>query len=185
MGKNKALIDIKGKKCIDIHLDKLLQISDQIHIILGENFLEVKEYLKLNRDLPTNVHLVYNEAHQEGMFSSVKKGFEQTSGKELIMLQMIDQPLVKLRLYKELIEVVGPDDLIVQPAVETKGGIRPGHPILFTSEFKEIISTNAGSHDLREVIRLYHERRKLHFTVDGSIFMNINTPDDLRKLNLE
>jgi CTP:molybdopterin cytidylyltransferase MocA len=181
MGKNKALLDISGEKVIKILLRKLAPLSSMIYIILGDNFSEVEAYLTESHLLNSKIKLVYNENHLEGMFTSILKGMDQVSGDETIMLQMIDQPFVEINLYMELIEVEENNFLIYQPARQLEDSVKPGHPLIFAPEFKKILLDHRTANDLREIIRAFRDRRKFLFTEDESIFMNLNTPEDVKR----
>ncbi|HHE38089.1 MAG TPA: hypothetical protein ENL20_05905, partial [Candidatus Cloacimonetes bacterium] len=103
MGTDKALLQIKGKRIISIILEKLSVFSERIFIILGANYHQVKKVLFDEFGDKRKINLVYNENHKQGMFSSILKGFNSVSGKNPILLQMIDQPFISLETYQKLI----------------------------------------------------------------------------------
>ena len=181
MGSNKALIEIGGRKVIDILLAKLRPISRKIIIVLGDNFAEVENYLQKKGSLDSDLSLIYNEDHQQGMFTSILKGFSQTSGKELVLLQMIDQPFVELEIYEQLIRFVDNENLIFQPAVAAERSLKPGHPLLFSAQFRQLLMANKKMDNLRDVIRSFQSKRKFLITDRSSIFLNLNTPEEVEK----
>ena len=182
MGQNKALLEINGKKIINILLEKLLPLSSKIIIVLGSNLQEVETFLRSEDKLDPKIDLVYNKDHLEGMFSSVQCGFRNTSGSENILLQMIDQPFVSPEIYSQLLKIIDKEHLIFQPASKQKNKLKPGHPILFLNSFKEKVINADKSSNLRNVIKAQNSFRKFYLTEDRSIFMNLNTPEDVIKL---
>ncbi|MFC1887279.1 NTP transferase domain-containing protein [Candidatus Cloacimonadota bacterium] len=186
MGHNKALLDFEGKKIIDILLNKLFPLSTKLFIVLGENFTEVEEYLKQSNKMNPAIDLVYNEDYDDGMFSSIICGFKCVSGYEPVLLQMIDQPFLEQDLYRKLLAFVDDTGMIFQPARMRGNELKPGHPLLFSPCFKNIILTAEKDSNLRDLIKAHERDRKFYLTDDDKIFMNLNTPEDVRKyLNRE
>lgn len=181
MREDKALLNIGDKKVICHILDKLLKFSKKVFIILSDNYDNVKEFLIENHYPMDRIFLVFNENSRMGMFSSVIKGFQSTSGKELILLQMIDQPFITLSLYKQLIVSIDDENLIFQPAKLIKGKPRFGHPILFSNKFREILINHKEEANLKDLINLYQDKRKIVETEENCIFDNLNTVEDLNK----
>ena len=181
MGHNKALLDFEGKKIIDILLNKLFPLSTKLFIILGENFSEVEDHLKQSGKMNTAIELVYNEDHDDGMFSSIICGFKSVSGNQPVLLQMIDQPFVDQQLYRKLLASVDETGMIFQPARMRGNELKPGHPLLFSPHFKDVILTAEKDSNLRDVIKAHEKDRKFYLTDDDTIFMNLNTPEDVRE----
>ncbi len=175
MGSDKALLDIDGIPAIVHILNKVISLSDNIYIVLGDNFDAVKsEVLAYFGDLKT-INFIHNEIHRKGMFSSVQKGFESVSGKNAVMLQLIDQPFISQNIYNELVSNYDPQNLITQPSYIKDGSKRGGHPLLFASGFKEIVLSYAVDSQLNEVINNNSDRRKFIEVNNESILHNINT----------
>lgn len=185
MGSDKALLKIEGEFSVCRFIRKLKPFSAKIIIVLGDNFEKVSSIIKSHCFDEKLIEIVYNENHLSGMFSSVLKGFRITGGKFPVLLQMIDQPFVPANIYLTLLENYDESNLIFQPAKKTKTGIRKGHPLLFSKNFKQILAENRDKNMLSEIINAYESRRKLIFVDDESIFHNLNTPDELKKFTKE
>jgi len=95
---------------------------------------------------------------------------------------MIDQPFMNLQLYKNLIDFVDNDNLIFQPALKLGKRKKPGHPLIFSPRFKQELMKHSNKTNLRDVMRYYEDKRKYYYTEDDTIFMNLNTPEDVSKL---
>lgn len=179
MGSDKALLEINGKISICLVLDKLFQIVDKVYIILGANFSNVKKVVEDNYS-SNKIEFIYNENHLQGMFTSVKKGFDAVSKKNVIVLQLIDQPFIDPKIYTNLAEAYK-GNLIFQPSVLKNGRFRAGHPIIFAPEFAKILLEDKSSDNLRDVIKKLQHRRSFMEVEDSSILDNINTPKALEK----
>ena len=180
MGSDKALLDIDGNPAIIHIINKILKFSNHIYIVLGDNFdtvkSEVETYFR-NSDI---ISFIYNEQHRKGMFSSVQKGFENVSGKNAVMLQLIDQPFISQNVYEELVSKYDPANLITQPSYVKDGIKRRGHPIIFAPEFKDIVLSYSINSQLNDVIN-NNERRKFIEVNDESIMHNLNTEKDFKE----
>lgn len=175
MGSDKALLDIDGIPAIVHILNKVISLSDNIYIVLGDNLETVKsEVVAYFGDLEA-INFIHNELHRKGMFSSVQKGFEGVSGKNAVMLQLIDQPFISQNIYKELVSNYDPNYLITQPSYIMDGTKRGGHPLLFAPGFKDIVLSYPVDSQLNEVINNNTDRRKFIEVSDESILHNLNT----------
>ncbi len=175
MGSDKALLDIDGIPAIVHILNKVISLSDNIYIVLGDNLETVKsEVVAYFGDLEA-INFIHNELHRKGMFSSVQKGFEGVNGKNAVMLQLIDQPFISQNIYKELVLNYDPKNLITQPSYIMDGTKRGGHPLLFAPGFKDIVLSYQVDSQLNEVINNNTDRRKFIEVSDESILHNLNT----------
>ena len=184
MGTDKALLQINGKRIISGILEKLSLFSEKIVIILGANYHKVKKIVMDEITDIKKVEFIYNENYQEGMFSSILKGFSSVSGKNPILLQMIDQPFISVETYQELLDNLDSDHLIFQPYFPGKI-IHFGHPLLFSHSFKDILLTHKNKKNLREVMVLFNDKRKLIAVNDKSIYQNLNDPVEFEKIKKE
>jgi molybdenum cofactor cytidylyltransferase len=175
MGSDKALLDIDGNSTIIHIINKLLKFSNHIYIILGNNFDTVKKEVETYFRNSIAISFIYNEQHRKGMFSSVQKGFKGVSGKNPVMLQLIDQPFISQNVYEELVAKFDPSNLITQPSFLKNEIKRSGHPILFSPEFKDIVLSYPIDSQLNDVIKDNNERRKFIEVNDESILHNLNT----------
>ncbi|MBN1327633.1 MAG: NTP transferase domain-containing protein [Candidatus Cloacimonetes bacterium] len=178
MGKDKAMLKFGAHYAIDIILDKIAGISSCTVIVLGQNYAMLTRHLTSFSTGQTTLRFCYNKDHHLGMFSSIQAGIGLCTGMNPILLQMIDQPLIPLQVYDSLINGIDRDHLIIQPVNFDK---RPGHPLLFTPEFREIILAEQPVSNLRNLIRRYQCRRRLIQVETKLIYSNFNTPEDLLK----
>ncbi len=179
MGRDKALLRIQNKTHIVLILEKLLPISENIYIVLGENLEAVRnEVIASNLD-SGKIKFIYNQNHEQGMFSSVLKGFGSITGKYPVLLQMVDQPFLSVSLYRQLVGGLDEDHYIFQPYIQRNGKKHTGHPILFSTKFRDLLFANSDKPTLRDVIHLVPEKRKFILIEDEEIMQNINTKNEL------
>lgn len=178
MGSDKALLNIDGIPAVVHILNKILTFSDHIYIVLGDNLEIVKSEVLAHYGNSSTINFIHNELHRKGMFSSVQKGFESVSGKNAVMLQLIDQPFISLNVYEELISNYDPKSLITQPSFITNKIKRGGHPLLFAPAFKDIVLSYSVDSKLNNVIKDNSESRKFIEINDGSILHNLNTKEE-------
>ena len=182
MGKDKALLKSNNKTHIILILEKLLPFSEKVYIVLGENLQAVRnEVIASNLD-PEKIEFIYNQNHEQGMFSSILKGFGAITGKYPVLLQMVDQPFMPVSLYKQLVGGLDEDYFIFQPCIKRNGKKLVGHPILFSTEFKDLLLANSDKPTLRDVIHQISEKRKFILVEDEEIMQNINTKDELNRI---
>ncbi|MFC1898149.1 NTP transferase domain-containing protein [Candidatus Cloacimonadota bacterium] len=181
MGQDKALLQIGEITVIEKILRVLIPISESVNIIFSDNYELIKDHLLSSFLKLDNVHFAVNKKADLGMFSSIKKGFSVVSGKNPVLLQMIDQPFVEEEIYVELISSFDDDSLIFQPVVTINGKERIGHPILFSPGFIEKILSEPDEGNMRDLIRKFNHKRKLIPIDDERILQNINTPEDYER----
>ncbi len=178
MGSDKALLDIDGIPAIVHILNKVLKFSNKIYIVLGDNLETVKSEVLAHIGNSEVISFIHNELHKKGMFSSVQKGFSSTSGKNAVMLQLIDQPFISPSVYEKLVANYSPENLIAQPSYVTEEVKRGGHPLLFAPAFKDIVLSYSVDSQLNDVIRDNNESRIFIEVDDETILHNLNTKKD-------
>lgn len=180
MGTDKALLNLKNEKVISLIIRKLSTFSDNLIIVLGENYQNVKTYVKT--DIKTNipVKFIFNDKHHLGMFSSLKKGIRHLKEEKPLLIQLVDQPFLSLKTYDKIIE-----NLLInkyhffKPYLKINKKKRGGHPIIATPKGIKLIRQANLKSNLREVMK---NSRIKYIKVDNeAILQNINTPKKFKK----
>lgn len=123
-----------------------------------------------------NVHIVYNEAFDQGMFSSIQKGIKAMDETvEAFYMNPVDIPLIKTQTLERLYEAY----------VREKKGIvypvflgRKGHPPLIDRKYQNAILSSKGEGGLKNVLETL-EHDALHVDVcDQSILMDMDEKED-------
>lgn len=181
MGSDKALLEIDGSPTIIRMIEKVEYLSDHIYIILGDNLKSVKQVVLEKCKYPERINFIHNQIHLEGMFSSVQKGFESVSGKNPVLLQLIDQPFIPQRIYNELVDNYDTSFLITQPSFVNGKIKRGGHPIIFSPSFKKIVLSYPINSQLKYVINDHAKKRRFIEFNDDSVLHNLNTKKEFNK----
>jgi CTP:molybdopterin cytidylyltransferase MocA len=100
MGSAKQLLDVGGKSLLQIVVDNLWQSQvSEIIVVLGSSADEIRSQLQLD-----NVRVVVNEAHEQGMGTSVSAGIAAVNSLSAAALVILaDQPFVRAPTFDLLI----------------------------------------------------------------------------------
>ncbi len=178
MGQDKALMEVDGSACVDIHLEKLMQVSDRIIVVLGGNFDKVNAWISQNHAGNSRILPVFNAQHERGMFSSVQEGFRHVSDHRPILLQMVDQPGVPLQVYKQLARCWDSQYRIMQPGIMKDGQMQKGHPLVFHPGMIEMILRASPDSILRDIVD-GEDSRVVEVDFPG-ILQNLNSPREMK-----
>ena len=172
MGRSKQLLPLANKPAIHWCLDALLDAGFQdITVVLGPNGHEIADHIK---EYP--VTTVWNNNPESDMAGSVKVGSQALKNASAILIVPVDHPLATSRTIKKLIDTHSrhPDKIII-PLHDN----RKGHPTLFP---KPIIDELSTLPTLRDIIHKNAQRIHLVKVEDEGILLNMNTPDDYKKI---
>lgn len=168
----KMTLPYKDSTVIENIIVKMLTICEKVIIVGGYSFKKLK-YLEKKYE---NIKLIYNENFEEGMYSSIKKGFfhiKNMNYKKLIYSPG-DYPAVTTELYRNLIAQEGK---IIIPFHKYEK--RKGHPIVISLEMiknKEFEIFN----NLRDFLK--EEEAVFFYTEDNGILVDLDTMEDYQKL---
>ena len=173
MGKDKLLLEIEGKKVIELVIDALKDVVDDIIVVLGHKPRRLIPILKRQ-----GVRWTVNKNYKEGMASSFKKGLEEAKHSEAVFLVLGDQPSINRDF---LIGMIGAwkekGARIVSPVYKGK----KGHPVLFErSLFDEIMSLRKGE-IIRDVIHRHGGELRLIEAGEWAV-MDMDTPEGFEKM---
>lgn len=173
MGKDKLLLEIKGKKVIELVIDALKDVVDDIIVVLGYKPRRLIPILKRQ-----GVRWTINEKYEEGMTSSFKNGLQETQYSEAVFLVLGDQPSIDGDFLIGMISAWKEKGAkIVSPVYKGK----KGHPVLFDeSLFDEIMSLKKG-----EIIRdiIHRHGGEIHLIEAGEwSVMDMDTPEGFEKM---
>jgi molybdenum cofactor cytidylyltransferase len=182
MGTQKLLLPLGKETIIERVIGNVLSSRlENIMVVLGANKDEIKE---ATCHLP--VEYCYNEAHEDGMLSSVMCGIRsipKDAGAALIYLG--DQPGISSRVTDAILKVYSEElNGIIIPVYEN----RRGHPLLVDMKYRRDIEKLDLEQGLRSLMHLFPED-VLEVEVDEpGILVDIDTREDYSKatkLNLE
>ena len=170
MGENKLLLEIGGRRVIELIISSFDGVVDELIVVLGHKPESVVPVLK-----KLGAKWVVNENYIEGMASSFKKGLDKLKHCDAVFLALGDQPFVDRDFLLKAIDAWKGGAKIVSPAYKGK----KGHPVLFDkSLFDEIFSLK--KHEMvRDVI---HRHAGEHRSVEAGewAIVDLDTPEDFR-----
>lgn len=173
MGKNKLLLEVRGKRVIEWVVESFKGIVDDIVVVLGH---EPEVIIPILRGL--EVRWAINKQYMDGMVSSFKEGLEKLRNYESVFLALGDQPFVdKEFLLKAINAWRNQKAKIVSPVYKGK----KGHPVLFDqSLFDEILSLDKHK-TIRDIIHAHAGELYLIETGKWAI-LDMDVPEDLMRL---
>jgi len=173
MGEPKLLLPFGNSTVLEQAIDNLLNSRvGEVIVVVGDRAQE----LIGNRP----VKVAINPAYREGMSTSIVTGLNLIDDStRAVMLALADQPLVDSQTINKLIEAfISHDKGIVIPAY--KG--RRGHPVIFSTKYKEELLGLVGDIGGRQIIE-EHPEDVLELAVDSQgINVDIDTKDDYHSL---
>lgn len=176
MGKNKLLMDIKGKEVIERVRDKVSKAANEYLFVLGHN--PPKNVPKLKE---MEEDWIVNEEYSHGMTWSFVKGLkalkDQHRDLDSVMLVLGDQPLVDGDFLCKMVEKWEEESGIVSPIHNGK----KGHPVLFDEKYFDEILSLPKDGVIRDVIHNNDDELHLLEAPKWSI-MDMDTPEDYEKV---
>jgi molybdenum cofactor cytidylyltransferase len=177
MGQNKVLLPWRGKTLLEHVLDQLLHSRvDEIILVLGHEAGRIREKISAQ-----GIKIVVNPAYQEGMSASLRQGLSiMDKAAEAFLVVLGDQPGIRKERINQLIEAFHnslPRKNIVLPSYRN----RPGHPVLFSVQYREEIGRLKGDVGGRQILA-DHPEDILFLEMDTEeVLQDIDTPEDYQE----
>ncbi len=173
MGRPKPLLPIEGDTFL-VKVVKTLEEANIEEILVVISSVVIKE---AHGDL--DVKWIFNPEPEKGPLYSFQLCIKQLECVQGAFLVPVDHPLVKRGTYQGLLEYVGENKILVP----TYRGKR-GHPPFFPKRFFNDILNAPLDQGARYILHSHPEDILEVEVDDPGILLNINTPEDLKKLNL-
>ncbi|RLD34723.1 MAG: hypothetical protein DRJ02_09925 [Bacteroidetes bacterium] len=178
MGQIKFTLRMKDGKTFLEHI--IEQFSEfgckEIVVVVNRNgysFLEQHSFRFNN-----NVHIIVNEHPEYGRFYSLKQGLPGVSGGQFVFIHNADNPFVEKSVLEDLY-AAREEAAIIKPVHKGKGG----HPVLIADKIRSaILAVTENDIRLDDFLRKYAQKKIT--TGSEKIHVNVNTKEDLRKLDL-
>jgi molybdenum cofactor cytidylyltransferase len=155
--------------------------AKDIIIITGHEHDSIKAFIDQAFSTQKNITLVYNPDYKTGMASSIRCGIAATQATcDGAMILLADMPLINHQHINTLIEAFAPTSPtnIVAPYCNNKRG----NPVLWAKcYFKKLLSIS-GDRGAKEMLQANQAHIKAVALDDEAIFMDIDTPIDLEKI---
>jgi len=177
MGQDKLLLPWKGETILEHVLRQIQQAElDEVILVLGHEAERILEKVSWPK-----IKIVVNPAYREGMSTSLRQGLMAMDEKaEAFLIILGDQPGISKEIVNRLIQTyrqTHPRKGIVLP---THQGLR-GHPVLFSSAYREKALRLKGDVGGRQILK-EHSEDLLEVEINTeAILEDIDTPEDYQK----
>ena len=180
MGVDKAFLEINGKSFIEIITEKLKDIS-KIIIVAGKH-----NFKKINNIYGNKFKIILNDNYKLGQINSVKLAVSyliKNNIKESVMINLVDQPLIKKATYKKMIleHKKNKDKIIIPFTKIEKDKNKRGHPIIIPNTYFNLILKAPYDKGLHWVT--HHKKVKVKdiYISDRNIIKDFDTYEDYLK----
>ncbi|TJZ54729.1 nucleotidyltransferase family protein [Streptomyces piniterrae] len=176
-GRPKALLDHRGRPLVE-HAARALQDGGcgPVHIVLGAAAASVRERADLSSYTTSE-----NPDWAQGMGSSLRVGLAALagSGADAIVVSLVDQPGIGAAAVARVVGAYEGRASLVSAAYEG----RRGHPVLFGADrWAEVAATAEGDRGARAYLRRHEDAITLVECADVAEAYDIDTPEDLHRL---
>lgn len=179
MGKFKPLLDYRAKSFLVNIVDKLLTVCNSVIIITGYNSKEIGKSILGKYD--ERVECIFNADYKKGMFTSLKKGIENTSKANWILFHQVDQPNLPKKFYTEYSNEIDEEFDWIQPRFNNQNG----HPILLGKNIIKKIIEAENDTNLRILSHNSDVKKKFWNCDYPETLTDIDSPTDYVKLKRE
>lgn len=148
---------------------------EEIYVIVGYKSEDILDKLK-----SLEIDIVFNEAYDEGMFTSVKKGILALDKDiDAFFMQPVDIPLIKSTTLQLLINsfVTSNKGVVYPTFCEQKG-----HPPLIDCKYNSTILNSDGNGGLKKILEEFKEDSFYVPVFDKAILMDMDKKEDYEKL---
>ncbi len=171
MGQPKQLLPWGHTTLIEHAVRIARSLTDHFEVVLGSHAAEIKTYIPAGK-------MTLNERWQEGMGKSIAHGVTSIETKyapEAILIMVMDQPLLELEHYKDLIRNYhNHSNKICASSYQQK----PGVPAIFPKEFFKDLKKLRADFGARKLMKGYAP--SLVMVKTKGQLIDLDTPEDYR-----
>ena len=175
MGVQKLLLPFGGKTVIAHIVDQLLASTvDEVHVVVGHQAERISGELSGRA-----VSIVNNPNYKSGMLSSVRCGLQNLPEKcRAVLVVLGDQPSITTELIDQMLQsFAATEKSILVPLYKGKRG----HPILFSSLYRDEILKRHGDVGLRGLLYGHSDDIFELAVSTASVLCDMDFPEDYRR----
>ncbi|HKV42599.1 MAG TPA: nucleotidyltransferase family protein [Blastocatellia bacterium] len=176
MRRFKQLLPLDGKTFVECCVDNLLASrASEVIVVTGFKEAQVRHAIG-----DRSVRLVYNPDYEQGMATSIKRGFAELSREsDAALIALTDQPEIGTCVIDQIIDGYGETRSLITLPVH-RG--RTGHPILIDVQLAPEIQGMDPGLGLRQVVRA-HPNSITYVPVQAeSILLDFDYPEDYARV---
>jgi molybdenum cofactor cytidylyltransferase len=178
MGRDKALLPWQDGTFLSTAIRALQTLTDLVIVVAGVNAGELEPVVNANA-----AFMVVNPNPERGQLSSLQTGLQDVlnRGRDAAIVTLVDRPAPAVGTISQVKNAFLAADLGTWAAIPEYGGSH-GHPIAIGREMISAFLSAPVTASAREVEHA-HQKNILYVPVaDALVAVNVNTPDDLKKL---
>lgn len=175
MGTQKVLLKLGQETIISHIIDQLLASKvERIFVVAGHKAKKLEKELS-----DKSVSIIYNSQYESGMLSSIRAGLlALPENCEAVFVVLGDQPSISAKLVDEMIQSFFTlKKKIIVPVYEK----RRGHPILFSTIYKDEILTNYDDIGLRGILQAHESDIYEMNVTEPSVLTDMDYPQDYKR----
>ncbi len=164
------------------NIDLLQAYSDLVIVVAGRNAAALAPIVYSH-----GAFLVINPAPQLGQFSSLRVGLQEvlSRGRDAALVALVDRPPVlpgTVRDLRDAYQMAVNEIWAVVPEIGRGDNVAHGHPVLLGREMIEAFLRAPAESNARDVEHTHQAHIRYVPVQDSRVGVNVNTPDDYRKL---
>ena len=168
-GPNKLLLPWGCSTVVGSVISALRKCEVEIIVVTGRDADEVAQAVD-------PVRTVFNENFEQGMGTSIATGVKNCEEGRAFLITLGDMPELDSAVIKELIQNLNNPSDIVAPIYADEPN-RPGHPVLFGSDYRDALTALKGDKGANEIIA--SNKQHLRRVECAGSLKDIDTPSDL------
>ena len=175
MGTQKLLLPFGEGTVISHIVNQLIKSKvKNTYVVTGHQSDQVVEELS-----GKPITIIHNPEYISGMLSSVRAGIRNIPQEyDAILITLGDQPSITTKLIDDMIQYFSvTDKKIIVPKYNSKRG----HPILFSTIYRNEILTNFDDVGLRGILRAHNDDVYEMNVTDQSVITDMDYPQDYKK----
>jgi molybdenum cofactor cytidylyltransferase len=178
MGRDKALLPWLDGTFLSVAIRALQPLTDLVIVVAGANVAELAPVVNANA-----AFMIVNPDPERGQMSSLQTGLHDVlnRGRDGAIVTLVDRPAPAVETIERVKEVFLAAGDLTWAAIPEYAG-KHGHPIVIGREMISAFLDAPVTATARDVEHA-HQKNILYVPVtDPLVAANVNTPDDLKKL---
>jgi CTP:molybdopterin cytidylyltransferase MocA len=168
---SKLLAELDGRPLLERAIGAQCSVPEleRIVVVLGAHAEELLQQVDFKRAEP-----IVCEQWREGQAASLRRGLDELSGAEKVIVTLGDQPLITSEVVARFLRE--------PPGARAVYDGRPGHPVVLGPEHVRALMSLTGNHGARDLLRGGPE---IELAGLGDLARDVDTPEDLEAIRNE
>ncbi|RXJ82490.1 nucleotidyltransferase family protein [Arcobacter sp. F2176] len=170
LGEPKQLLNLKGKSLINIAIEKALELTSNVTVVLGHKNDEVKKEIE-NK----NINIIINPNYEDGMGNTIAFGVSNIK-EEKVLIMLCDQPLIPIKHYENLIKLSNENkDKIICSQYKNQHAV----PTIFPKKYFEELKKLKGNKGAKQLFLKYEP---ISIVLADNFSFDVDTKEDWQEL---